>query len=176
MANTVQNAKFVALLVQHQPRIYAYIRALVPDRAAADDIFQEVCVVLWEKFDSYDSEKPFLHWALGVARYAVLSFHRDRSRNRLRFTEHELDLLASEAAEECETLSDLRAALDDCLAKLPEHARKLLALRYQPDADVQEIAEQLRRPVATVYSMLKRLRVQLHGCIQRTLSQSGAGL
>lgn len=162
------------MLVQHQPRIYAYIRSLVPERSAAEDVFQETCVVLWEKFGKYDPQQSFLNWALGIARYEVLAYHRDRSRSRLRFTDDELELLASDAAERCEDLSDLRTALDHCLAKLPEHARKLLALRYQPDADVQQIAAELKRPVNTIYSMLKRLRVQLHGCIERTMRETGA--
>ncbi len=169
VASVDDKSNFVGLLVEYQPRIYGYIRALIPERNAAEDVYQETCVVLWKKFDAFEADQSFLNWALGVARYAVLAHHRDNSRGRLRFTGDELEQLAVETAADCEDLSDLRAALDHCLGKLPEPSRKLLSLRYQPDASVKEIAADLRRPVASVYSMLKRLRVQLHGCIERTM-------
>ena len=177
MASSVDKSKFVGLLVEHQPRIYAYIRTLVPDRTAAEDVYQETCVTLWEKFDDFDptmaqSAQPFLNWSLGVARYAVLAHHRDNSRNRLRFNDEDLSRLAVETAADCEDLSDLRAALDHCLGRLPERSRRLVAQRYQPGASVQQIAEELQRPVATVYSTLKRLRTQLYQCIERTMRRS----
>ena len=175
MVDRGERSNFVALLVEHQPRIYAYIRTLVPQRSAAEDVYQETCVVLWEKFDEYDPARPFINWSLGVARYAVLAYHRDQGRSRLRFPQQQLEQLAVEAATDCEGLTDLRAALDHCLGQLPDRSRRLLARRYQPDADVQQIAAEWKRPVQSIYSMLKRLRQQLHECVERTLRRTEAG-
>ncbi len=168
-------SQFVARLVEHQPRIYAYIRGLIPERAAADDVYQNVCVVLWKKIDTFDHTTNFLAWALETARYEVLAHHRDHGRDRLRFGREELELLAAEAQAEIDELSELRAALESCLQKLPERQRQLLVERYQPDQTVGEIARRWNRPVQTIYTMLKRSRMRLLECVQLALRQQEAG-
>ena len=53
------NAK-LGIWVQNQRRIYGLILALVPNGPDADDIPQETCAVLWQKFDEFD---PGTNWA-----------------------------------------------------------------------------------------------------------------
>ena len=44
-------AQFVQLLTEAQPRLYTYIRSLIPDRHQANDVLQNTNVGLWEKSD-----------------------------------------------------------------------------------------------------------------------------
>ena len=53
------------LWVQYQSRVYAYIRALVFRRADAEDILQEVAVVLWRKYDQFEPGSRFDQWRPG---------------------------------------------------------------------------------------------------------------
>jgi hypothetical protein len=59
------------LWTQAQPTVSAYVHALVGDRAARDEVLQQVALAILEHFGSYDSERPFLPWAMTIARNAV---------------------------------------------------------------------------------------------------------
>jgi RNA polymerase sigma-70 factor, ECF subfamily len=67
---------FAEQLTRDQHRIFAYIVTLVANRDDAEDIFQDACLVLWEKWKEYDSRRSFFGWACGVAHNKV--------RNKLR--------------------------------------------------------------------------------------------
>ena len=57
---------FLGLYSREQARIQAFIRTLVPDPVDADDLFQKTSLVMWRSFATFDREKTFLPWALGV--------------------------------------------------------------------------------------------------------------
>ncbi|MEY5012122.1 MAG: hypothetical protein RLZZ253_3261, partial [Verrucomicrobiota bacterium] len=63
------------------------MRRLVPQWTDADDVMQDVSVVLWEKFPALPESQDFRVWAFGVARYEVLAWLRDKGRDRLVLTE-----------------------------------------------------------------------------------------
>lgn len=167
--NSGDQKSFVNLLVEHQPRIYAFIRSVIADRSAADDVYQNTCAVLWEKFGQWEQGTSFIHWALEVARYETLSFRRDQARDRLTLDPEVVELIEAEAATECESLSELRSALEHCLDQLSAASRHMLMQRYEPGASVIQLAEQEGCPVATLYTRLKRVRVKLYRCIQANL-------
>ena len=81
---------FMRLWVQHQSRVYAYIRALVFRRADAEDLLQEVAVVLWRKFDQFEPGSRFDQWAYRVARNQIPVLPQKKQRDRLLFSQ-ELD-------------------------------------------------------------------------------------
>ena len=68
-----------------QPAVSGYVRSLVRNRSMADEVLQETSLVLFRRFDEYDEQRPFVAWALGVARFQVLSLNRDAARSRVAF-------------------------------------------------------------------------------------------
>lgn len=168
-----RTAEFVGLLTQHQPGIYALIRSLVPHRADAEDILQETSQVLWKKFDSFESGTNFLAWARQVARFEVQHFLRQRQADRLCFSEPLVEALADEGLQSDERASETSAALQSCLTKLDRTDRELLTNRYEENTTLQQLAEQSRASVQTLYSRLKRIRRRLFDCIHRTLAAGG---
>jgi len=89
---------FLRLYAAHEPAVRAFVRSLVPMVADANDVMQEVAVVLWQKFGEYATSEDFRRWAFGVARFKVLSWRRDRMRDRHLFGTELTELLATEAA------------------------------------------------------------------------------
>jgi RNA polymerase sigma-70 factor (ECF subfamily) len=61
-----------------EPAVRAYVRRLVPTRADADDVMQDVAVVLWEKYGEFRDGGDFRSWAFGVARSQAVSLARGR--------------------------------------------------------------------------------------------------
>src|SRR3954466_8216638 len=74
---------FLRLFLQHERRLYAYILALLPNRADPDDVLQEVSLVLWDKFRDEAPPDDFTAWGCRVAYFKVLDFRKKRQRSRV---------------------------------------------------------------------------------------------
>jgi RNA polymerase sigma-70 factor (ECF subfamily) len=166
---------FVGLLLQVQPRIYAYIRAQIPVRADAEDVFQETVMALWSEYAAFQPDSSFLAWAYGFARNKVLHYHRSTARQKRLFSEDAVRQIAAEAEAMSEELGAVQDALRNCLTKLRPTDREVVQRCYGTDMTVANVATQLGRSVNTVKSILKRCRRALYDCIRRTLSQEEQG-
>ncbi len=173
-AETERHHRFLRAFTAHEPAVRAYVRRLVPARADADDVMQEVSVVLWEKFDTFREDGNFKAWAFGVARFEVLAWLRDRGRDRLVLDEEVVAKLAAESLDEEPRLERQREALEHCMKKVPEDQRALLMQAYQPESRIQEVARDSGRTVAGFYQWLHRMRRMLLECIRRALAQEVA--
>src|SRR3954454_14146141 len=91
-----RRAQFSERLLRHQTQVFGYLYSLVRNLDDADDLFQQTCLVLWNKFDQFDPSKSFAAWACGVARFEVSNFLRSRGRQRLYFSD-DLNLLLIDA-------------------------------------------------------------------------------
>lgn len=170
-AETQQHQRFLRALTAHEPAVRAYVRRLVPSRADADDVMQEVAIVLWEKFGEFQEGADFRPWAFGIARFKVLSWLRDKGRDRLVLSEEVVEMIAEETAQDDSRLERQRKALESCAQKLDPDQRHLLMQAYQPQARIQDIAARSGRSVTGFYQWLHRVRRLLQDCIQRELSK-----
>ncbi len=65
--------------------MYGYVLTLVPHRADADDVLQEVSFVLWEKFDPDEPPADFAAWGCRIAYFKILElFKKNRRRVAVR--------------------------------------------------------------------------------------------
>jgi RNA polymerase sigma-70 factor (ECF subfamily) len=174
---------FLGLYSREQARIQAFIRSLVPDLADADDLFQKTSLVMWRSFATFDREKPFLPWALGVARHQVLVHWRTRRRDRHVFSEAFLVTLADEMTERLvvegadrPTLADRQRALDACVEQLPPRQQELVRRFYGGNEPAGTIAASWSRSVHAVYKALKVMRKALEECVERRLAALGDDL
>lgn len=162
--------EFARLFVANRNRLFRYVRALVPHRTDAEDVFQETCVVLWREFPNFRREADFMPWALKIAFNRVRTHRHRRRQARLFFGEGILEKLAAESAEMLGEL-DLRSeVLRRCCQRLPRRDRELIAMYYSRETTVGAIAKELGRPVNTLYKALQRIRRSLRQCIERRLA------
>ncbi|HRH96645.1 MAG TPA: sigma-70 family RNA polymerase sigma factor [Prosthecobacter sp.] len=171
---TERHHRFLRSFTAHEPAIRAHVRRLVPFRADADDVMQEISVVLWEKFDSFRDGADFKAWAFGVARFEVLAWLRDRGRDRLVLDEEIVTKIAEETTAEEPRLERQREALEHCMKKVPGAQRDLLMQAYQPESRIQEVAQSSGRSVTGFYQWLHRMRRMLLECIRRAMSEEVA--
>ena len=160
---------FLRQFTSNEAAIRAFVRRLVPSRADADDIMQEISIVLWEKFDTFREEGNFRSWAFGVARFEVLAWLRDKGRDRLVLSEKVVDLLVAEADEEESHLEKQRQALEHCIAQVAPAQRDLLMKAYEPGSRIATLALENGRSEPGMYQWLYRVRKLLFDCIRRTL-------
>lgn len=161
--------EFLQLFVRSQRGLHAYILALVFDPNTAADLLQETNIVLWQKFDQYESGTNFFAWAREVARLTVLRHRRTSSRRIATLDPHLLQDLAEKISELSDATNRDRAALSCCLQKLKESDRELIVSRYRHGASVSAIAARLGRTENSVSQSLCRIRRTLADCVRRTL-------
>jgi len=170
-ADPQRHRRFLRSFAAHEPAIRAFVRRLVPLRSDADDVVQDVAVILWEKFDTFRPGEDFRAWAFGVARFEVLAWLRDRGRDRLVLDEGVVAQIAAEAAAAETHLERQREALEKCLERIGEGERKLLIDAYRPEARIQDVAAGSGRSPAGFYQWLHRMRRSLLDCIRARLSR-----
>jgi RNA polymerase sigma-70 factor (ECF subfamily) len=162
---------FLRLFLRNERRIYAYIVTLLPNRADADDVFQEASIVMWDKFDDRHPPEDFAAWGCRIAYFKVLDYYRKRQRCRVRFSQAMLERVAETAIEQASVLQldDRRDALAACLEKLPPRDQDLLERRFAPGSTTQSTAAAVGRSVDAVYKALAKIRQALFDCVTRTL-------
>jgi RNA polymerase sigma-70 factor (ECF subfamily) len=165
---------FLRLYAAHEPAVRGFVRSLLPTRNDASDVMQEVAIVLWRKFDSLDHPENFRKWAYGVARYEVLSWRRDKARDRHFFSDDMSRLLADEAESKHEAAEEQRRALEFCLKKLPPDKVVLLQRAYDGETRIDALAEELNRTAMSLYKVLHRLRMKLVSCTDGFLRKESA--
>ena len=106
---------------------------MIPNRADAEDVFQETSRTLWEKFDQYrpGADNNFRAWALRIAQLKALSYRRRELRRRKLFSDQAYAALEQVAAMAMGSLDLRLESLGDCYRKLTEDDRQLLTARYR---------------------------------------------
>jgi RNA polymerase sigma-70 factor (ECF subfamily) len=164
--------QFTRLWTEAQPILAGYLSAVVPDFQEAEDLLQEVAVVLLRKFSEYDSERPFVGWAIGIAKFEVLMARRRHARNRIFYQEDLLERLGEAYEEMAPELEDRSRALHDCVRTLQGRASELVRLRYKEALTSDAIAVRASMAVVAVRVALSRARAALRDCIERKLKNS----
>jgi RNA polymerase sigma-70 factor (ECF subfamily) len=153
--------------------LYGYIISLLPNKADADDVFQETSLILWEKRASYDPDRSFIAWSYGIARNVVSNYVR-KNRNRGVALSPDLFLKVDEVRQRIGDMLQKRAdAMQHCLEHLSEKQRMLVVNCYGGRASMSEIATEMGVSQNALYLRLSRLRKQLMDCIRRSMRIEG---
>lgn len=161
--------QFVRKMTGMQDRLFAYILTMLPDVQRAADVLQETNVVLWRKMHDLPLEQNFEAWACRVAYYEVLSFRRDRKRERVLFDDTLVERIADRFPASPTSDSSVGVALDQCLGKLTTDQRELVTARYRDDSSMTELAESLGKTEGAIAVTLHRIRKALLDCIRGKL-------
>jgi len=165
---------FARLFAQHDRWLFAYLVSLLGNAAHAEEVFQEVCVVLWREHEKFEIGTNFVKWVSVIAHNQVHRFRRQQRRIGPQLSDMTVDLLAQDAVERVDLLESRRDALRGCLEKLPENDRQLVRHCYgDRRTTFKTVAADLGRPANTVYKALNRIRKALFQCIERTLAVEG---
>jgi RNA polymerase sigma-70 factor, ECF subfamily len=164
-----QHERFTLHWTAAQSVVGSYIGSLVPDFQEAEDLLQEVALVLLRKFAEYDERRPFVAWALGVAKYEILSSRRRHARSFLTAQSDVLENLMTTYIDLAPELDRRASALRECLRQIQGRAAEMIRLRYEESLKPGEIAIRLGLAAAAVRMALSRSRAFLRDCIERRL-------
>jgi RNA polymerase sigma-70 factor, ECF subfamily len=133
------------------PRLLGFLRQMVGNRQAAEDVMQETFTQMWRSPNGFAPERGTLRtYVFGVARKRVAEWWRNRG---------SADGGAIEERTECKT--ETASLVGDAFQRLPEEQRSLLWLREVEGQSYAELAQILEVPVGTVRSRLFTAREEL---------------
>jgi RNA polymerase sigma-70 factor (ECF subfamily) len=148
------------LYVRFADDVCAYVRSIVRDPHAAEDITQVVFTKLMKAIHRYERRNvPFAAWIIRVARNVALDHIR---------ASRQIPLAEVRTSDEgAEQVGFERAlCLREALERLPEDQREVLVLRHVAGLSPGEIAERLGKTEASIHGLHHRGRGALRAALQ----------
>lgn len=143
---------FDHIVQEHQAMVFSLAYHFLQNRAAAEDLTQEVFVGLFEHLHTIQSPAHLKSWLRQVtSRRCIDIARRGRLRRFLSLGD------TPEPAQEIRLADPLiTRRLQTLVATLPAKQRMAVVLRYQEDLEPAEIASTLGIPLNSVKSLLRR--------------------
>ncbi len=156
------------------PKLFGLAMRVVRQREWAEDVLQESFLTIWRAAADYrGSLSPPLAWMGMVVRSRALDLLRRRKADRAHLTQEFGDVLAetfeSEAANPLDNAdaSEQARGLHLCLSQLEGRQREVVSLAYLRDQSHRDLAEQLKLPLGTVKTWIRRGLEKLRICMQQ---------
>jgi RNA polymerase sigma factor (sigma-70 family) len=156
------------------PKLYGVALKVVSNREWAEDVLQEAYLNIWRIAGDYRvALSPPMAWMGVIVRSRALDFRRRRASDRadavLELDDAISETVAGDSPDPMDTTqaSEQAWALHECLRKLEARQRELVSLAYLRDLSHSELAQQLKLPLGTVKTWIRRGLEQLRGCMAR---------
>lgn len=162
------------LWVLAQPAVSAFITTVVRDFRDRDDVLQDVAVAVLESFGRYDAARPFVPWAIGVARNQVGLYLRKRRRDRHTFDSEAMERVAEAFVRISAAEGNRLDRLGECIRELTGRVREICDLRYREDLKPAAIAARMGMQANAVSKVLQRARDQLRHCVEKRAASTPA--
>ncbi len=172
--NVVDAAQYMRSYLCHRRMLFAFIYSIIRDRDAAEDVFQDVTMVSFQKCAEFAEGTDFGAWLREIARLRVLKAREGIARAHVLLDPGAIDAVAAAHGRHAvKDWEDREAALRRCLERLPERSRRLVEFRYREALPFAAIAERIRSTANTVQVTLSKARKMLRECIEARLAGSG---
>ena len=155
-------------------RLYGVAVRVVSNRDWAEDVLQEAYLNIWRIAADYKASlSPPMAWMALVVRSRGLDFLRRRTTGRVDHSVELDDVVAETVAGDAPSPMDVAdasqqaQALHRCLNTLENKQREVVSLAYLRDLSHGELAEQLKLPLGTVKTWIRRGLEQLRTCMGR---------
>ena len=171
-------AAFATLYERSSAHLLGVVLRIQRDRAQAEDILQEVYVNVWRAAKSFDAaQSQPLTWLTSIARNRAIDSLRRKQTQPLMQTNFSqpdnedsdvYDTVADDAPGPLDLLSrasDARA-LASCMQALSAQQRQSVALAFFDGLSHAEVAANMRQPLGTVKSWVRRALLTLKGCLE----------
>jgi RNA polymerase sigma-70 factor (ECF subfamily) len=150
------------LMVACLPRLRRYARALVCERAAADDLVQDTCERAWARIGTWQPGSDMRSWLFSIMHNLHVDQRRRNTPETLPMDDADTETSTRPTQTDALEVRDIEAAL----ARLPVEQREVLLFVALEDMSYEETARLLGIPPGTVMSRLSRARQRMRALIQ----------
>ncbi|MES2071072.1 MAG: sigma-70 family RNA polymerase sigma factor [Pseudomonadota bacterium] len=167
-------AAFRSLYEASSPKLFGFALRILNKRELAEEVLQESFVSIWNNAGSYQS-------SLAAPMTWMTTIVRNRAFDLLRRLDHDVEIDADnfdmevmnalEAGDptpiEALELSQDAKALARCFARLEGLHRQAMAMAFYHDLSHSEVAAQMKLPMGTVKTWIRRGLDQLRNCLSK---------
>jgi RNA polymerase sigma factor (sigma-70 family) len=162
-ARTRDEAAFAELVRRNGPLVLRACRSVLSDPAAAEDAFQATFLTLARNAGRLAGSVRVAGWLYRVAVRSAGAIRRAETRRR----RHEQVAAASTADLEGVSWAEVRATIDEEIARLPEQYRSAVLLCYVQGLTYDAAAARLGCPLGALRGRLERGRAMLRRRLER---------
>lgn len=162
---------FDLLMEAHENRVFAVCLRILRDRDAALDAVQETFITVLRKAGGFEGRAAFSTWLYRIAVNTCYDMLRRRGRRRTYPLPEARDLPDPTAGNPLEA-AELRPAIEEALAELPEEFAPAVILSDLEGLPLQTVADILEVPLGTVKSRVFRGRRMLAAKLGNLLEAS----
>lgn len=156
VATSKDRQAFAQLFDYFAPRLKSYLRSLNMSDGAAEDLTQEVMLVLWHKAHLYDASKSSLStWLFRVARNRRIDLARRDKTALLDPDEPLLQPASAQPADEAMDDDQRDERVQLAMASLPQEQIELVRKAFFLGLSHSQISEQTGLPLGTVKSRIR---------------------
>lgn len=165
-------AKFEALFSKYGKQLLFYIKKLVYDKSAAEDVLQEAFIQVYknlEKIEDTDSIRA-KNYLYAITRNMAFEFNRKTKSMETVTKGYDESIIMLDDMQFMKSISNasIGEQLDEALGQLEANDREILSLKYGLELDDCEIAEILRIKKDAVRQRLSRAKKRLAAIIEGT--------
>ncbi len=165
--------QFERIYEEHFGYVWNSLRRLGVYERNLEDVCHEVLMIVYDKLDQYDPDRPLRPWLFGIA-FRVASDHRAKASNA-----RELLVDPEPPRQEAGVLDQLSASdARDVVMRAIQHIdlerRAVFVLAELDGHAMPAIAESLSIPVDTAYSRLRKARETFERAVREMLTQDTA--
>lgn len=158
---------FDELLKSIQQSLFRYIYRLTGERALAEDVLQEVFIIIYRKIKWLENPKLFQAWAYRIASRDAFRRLKTEKRRTEQIRDEET-LKQAQAVETDEIYEpELIAKIPDFLAEISPASRAVIVLHYLEEMPLSQTAEILDIAVGTAKSRLAYGLASLRKIVRR---------
>jgi RNA polymerase sigma-70 factor (ECF subfamily) len=160
---TGDRAAFRTLYQRTSAKLYASVRRILWNEAAAEDAVQEAYVRIWRRAGDFDgSIASPIAWMSTIARHAAIDMAR-RGPERISAVSDEIDPETLDPSSGA--VPAVTGRLAGCLEGLDSVRQRMVLLAYCYGFSREELSRRFDRPVATVKTLLRRSLIALKECL-----------
>jgi RNA polymerase sigma-70 factor (ECF subfamily) len=150
--------------------VYRTFRRLGTAPFEADDLAQDLFLVLRRSWSAYDPTRPLRPYLFGIA-FRIAAAHRRKRNREVAFGIIEVSD-AGPGPDEALRAKQSRALVLEALERIPLPRRAVLIMHELDDVPVAEVASVLSIPLFTAYSRLRKARRELASAMRRLLTEA----
>ncbi len=168
------------LVHRHRDKIYARAFSMVRNEEQALDLSQEAWIKAWQRLHQFHGDASFSTWITRITINLSLDFLRKAKRQRAESVEaleesaggveRQLPVMNPNPTARLER-AELRAKIDQALAKLSEDHRTVLVLHEFEELPYKEIAERVGCSIGTVMSRLFYARRRMAAALKELMRE-----
>ncbi|HYF03281.1 MAG TPA: RNA polymerase sigma factor [Patescibacteria group bacterium] len=158
-----------ALYRRYSKRLFAYCLRVVGRRDIAEDAFQTIAMIIYEKRDSFTGGS-FASWLFTIARHTCIkASQRQQHTTAMTTVLEDNDTLPANNSENSDVF--MSEALQKAIVKLQPEFREALELRYMNELSYDEIAAALGISLSLAKVRVFRAKQMLQGLLKPYINE-----